>query len=148
MDERRRPKRISDLNTPQDEVLQALDRLTQIRQTQLDQEALHTISSRGGLLPTEIDRRDGEEILLRPACKFECTHVDTVTIAAASGRSITVTAEGEDGNSTVRITAADDATAQGRRHEIRLTITCEAGCTTEVVLRQHKGTTYIAETGR
>jgi hypothetical protein len=81
--------------------------------------------------------------LLCPFCGDEWTHVDTVTVATASGRSVTVTASGEDSLSTFRVEPGAEKSS-GRRHDVRLLVNCEMGCPpTWIVLQQHKGRTFV-----
>jgi hypothetical protein len=83
-------------------------------------------------------------VMVCPKCGFECTHVDTAVVVAASRRSVIVTAQGEDESATVNVEfAADRASMSSRRHDIRLVVHCEAGCISTVAFIQHKGTTYV-----
>jgi hypothetical protein len=84
------------------------------------------------------------QTLLCPQCSGEYTHVDEVTMKAASGQPpITLTGEGED--SSARISITHDKVHDGmpgRRHTMIIRIACENGCITDLELAQHKGNTF------
>jgi very-short-patch-repair endonuclease len=86
----------------------------------------------------------GEVGIPCPACGFNCTHIDTVEIATASGRGARIEAHGEDDGSGVTVSelTCTIPSAWGlRRHQIMLHGYCENGCSFTLSLVQHKGAT-------
>jgi hypothetical protein len=86
----------------------------------------------------------GNDPVLCPQCGFDYLHIDTVEMRTASGKAVALTGRGEDEMSTVNLALTGEK-AQGRRHEIVLTMWCEGGCRTELVLEQHKGQTFVRQ---
>lgn len=88
---------------------------------------------------------DDEARLLCRLCGCPSTHIDTVTVSTASGWTVAVTAEGEDGHSTVSASLRqEEAPVHTRRHVVSLYQWCEqCGETSVTHLRQHKGDTQV-----
>ncbi|KKM66601.1 hypothetical protein LCGC14_1479510 [marine sediment metagenome] len=79
-----------------------------------------------------------------PICGFECTHqVGAVTAFTRPA--------GEDGETVVQLTGTatrlpveESHNPSPRRDAVRISFTCENGCTFTMDLLQHKGTTFIS----
>jgi hypothetical protein len=80
-----------------------------------------------------------------PACGFDYTHINRVSMVDAAGHALSITGVGEDAHCTMTV---DMTSPEGlhtiRRQAVGITIDCEGcNCQSVLVFLQHKGQTEV-----